>query len=236
MNGGERWCISAHEGAMNGAEQMRNYTARCPDSHLIVMGFSQGGSVQLDVLGGGGGELWGCQQEENPAMDINSAPVVAAAIFGATRRSGNQNFTFGGGEISNGGAPRSTQQNAGLQPYANAGRLREYCQPRDPICAPQTENKDMSFHLDYFDKWGTEAADWVVSKAREADSIKKGVDATSNASNALKKGILRLTLIVFLFTIAISSALFIVKRVLSQKFLRTRYILISNSSITNTLE
>jgi acetylxylan esterase len=74
MNGGEKWCISAHEGAVNGAKQMRNYTTRCPDSHLIVMGFSQGGSVQLDVIGGGGGELWGCQQKENPAMDINSAP------------------------------------------------------------------------------------------------------------------------------------------------------------------
>jgi predicted esterase len=59
---------------MNGQAQMRNYTQRCPNSHLIVMGFSQGGSVQLDVLGGGGGELWGCMQESNPAMNITSAP------------------------------------------------------------------------------------------------------------------------------------------------------------------
>lgn len=74
MNGGERWCTSAHEGAVNGQAQMQNYTERCPDSHLIVMGFSQGGSVQLDVLGGGGGLLWGCTQEDNPAMDITSGP------------------------------------------------------------------------------------------------------------------------------------------------------------------
>jgi acetylxylan esterase len=74
MNGGEKWCISSHEGAVRGAEQMRNYTARCPDSHLILMGFSQGGSVLLDVLGGGGGELWGCNQQENVAMDVASAP------------------------------------------------------------------------------------------------------------------------------------------------------------------
>lgn len=74
MNGGERWCKSAHEGAVNGAAQMRNYTERCPDSHLILMGFSQGGSVGLDVLGGGGGKLWGCDQESNPSMDISTAP------------------------------------------------------------------------------------------------------------------------------------------------------------------
>jgi acetylxylan esterase len=74
MNGGEKWCISSHEGAINGAEQMRNYTQRCPDSHLIVIGFSQGGSVMLDVLGGGGGPLWGCDQKSNPSMSITSAP------------------------------------------------------------------------------------------------------------------------------------------------------------------
>ncbi|KAH7093431.1 Alpha/Beta hydrolase protein [Paraphoma chrysanthemicola] len=193
MNGGERWCISAHEGAVNGAEQMRNYTERCPDSHLIVMGFSQGGSVQLDVLGGGGGELWGCMQESNPAMNISTAPgnkVAAAVTFGATRRSANQSFTFGGGQISNGGAPRTAEQNAGLKPYADAGKLREYCQPHDPICAPFTDNVDMSYHLDYFDKWGNEVADWVVSKARNASGVGNGGgDKTSGASDALRKGI-----------------------------------------------
>jgi acetylxylan esterase len=39
----------------------------------------------------------------------------------------------------------------------------------------------MSFHLDYFDKWGTEAADWVVSKARAAS----GDTSTSGASDLL---------------------------------------------------
>lgn len=83
QNGGEAWCKSAHEGALNGAAQMRNYTTRCPDSHLIVMGFSQGGSVMLDVLGGGGGMLWGCDQAQNPAMDIKSAPGSKGAyLFG----------------------------------------------------------------------------------------------------------------------------------------------------------
>lgn len=78
MNGGG-WCESAHEGAVNGAAQMRNYTERCPDSHLILMGFSQGGSVGLDIVGGGGGELWGCMQESNPGMDISTAPGSKSA-------------------------------------------------------------------------------------------------------------------------------------------------------------
>ncbi|OAL02031.1 alpha/beta-hydrolase [Phaeosphaeriaceae sp. SRC1lsM3a] len=208
-NGGDRWCQSAHEGALNGAAQMRNYTERCPDSHLIVFGFSQGGSVQLDVIGGGGGELWGCQQEANPGMDINTAPgskIAAVVTFGATRRSANQPFTFGGGQVSNGAAPRTAEQNAGLMPYANADKLREYCQPRDIICAPETENKEMRFHLDYFDKWGNEVAEWVAGKSRVAAGIPaNGVipepEKTSAASAMLKKGISHPISNIFMFII-----------------------------------
>lgn len=198
MNGGDRWCKSAHEGAINGAAQMRNYTERCPDSHLILMGFSQGGSVGLDVLGGGGGTLWGCDQESNPAMDISTAPgskVAAALMYGPTRRSANQTWTVGGGEVSDGGAPRTAEQNAGLKPYADAGILREYCQPRDPICAPHTENTDMKFHLDYFDKYSDEASKWVIDLAKKAADKKssnhenQGDGDKPSAGDRLKAGI-----------------------------------------------
>jgi|TARA_R110002003_G_scaffold3381_1_gene25265 acetylxylan esterase len=47
----------------------------------------------------------------------------------------------------------------------------------------------MSYHLDYFAKWGNEAADWVVSKARNASGVTNGRDKTSGASDALKNGI-----------------------------------------------
>ena len=52
--GDEAWCKSAHLGAVNGQRQMKEYAERCPDSKLMVTGFSQGASVALDILGGGG--------------------------------------------------------------------------------------------------------------------------------------------------------------------------------------
>ena len=64
--------------------------------------------------------------------------------------------------------------------------MREYCQPGDPICAPHSDNKDMSKHLDYFTKFGDEAADWVIDLARKAA---KKDDKSSSASDLLKKGI-----------------------------------------------
>ena len=47
----------------------------------------------------------------------------------------------------------------------------------------------MKYHLDYFNKWGNEAATWVVSKARNASGIPDAGDKTSGASDALKNGI-----------------------------------------------
>ncbi|KAF2133882.1 carbohydrate esterase family 5 protein [Dothidotthia symphoricarpi CBS 119687] len=191
LNGGEKWCLSAHEGAINGAAQMRNYTSRCPESHLIVMGFSQGGSVALDILGGGGGPLWKCTQKNNTGMEIGSAPgsrVAAALAWGPTRRSANQTWTVGGGNVSDGAAPRTASQLAGLQPYADAGVLREYCQTGDPICASHTKNPNMANHLNYFDRYTDEAAQWVIALARKANEKAKN-DSASGAGGMLKKGI-----------------------------------------------
>ncbi|KAL6705112.1 hypothetical protein ACN47E_007371 [Coniothyrium glycines] len=216
MNGGERWCISSHEGAINGAEQMRNYTARCPDSHLILMGFSQGGSVALDIVGGGGGELWGCNQEENPNMNITNAPgskIAAVLAFGPTRRSANQTWTYAGGEVSDGAAPRTAEQNAGLKAYADSGLLREYCQPGDPICAPHTPNTDMSKHLDYFDKYGDEASAWVIERVRAAS----GDSQTSGASSKLQQTISHPIASVVLLIFAVFSVYFITRKILVWK-------------------
>lgn len=217
MNGGDRWCRSAHEGAINGHAQMKNYTERCPDSHLILVGFSQGGSVALDILGGGGGELWGCEQEYNPPMNRSTAPgnkVAAALAFGATRRSPNQTYTHGGGEAYRGAKARSDEQLAGLQPFADDNILREYCQPRDPICAPLSENTDMSFHLSYFEKWGDETAEWVVGLARKAEGTS---DQTSGASDMLKKTISHPIANVFILLIVLFGLYFLIRKFASWK-------------------
>ena len=116
-------------------------------------------------------------------------------MYGPTRLSANQTWTRGGGEISDGSAPRTAEENAGLKPYADAGVLREYCQPRDPICAPHTENTQMSFHLDYFDKYSDEASAWVADLAKKAANKNTSNDENQNdgdqtsAGDRLKAGI-----------------------------------------------
>lgn len=68
------WCPSAATGAKHGQSQMADYAKRCPESELILFGYSQGGSVALDILGGGGGKIYDCVQDNNEKMDRESVP------------------------------------------------------------------------------------------------------------------------------------------------------------------
>ena len=68
------WCDSAGQGARAGQAQMKGYSDKCPDAKLILLGFSQGGAVAQDILGGGGGKVFACEQDTNPAMDATTAP------------------------------------------------------------------------------------------------------------------------------------------------------------------
>jgi hypothetical protein len=68
------YCQSANAGAYAGAGQMSGYIQRCPDSRIVMLGYSQGANVVEDILGGGGGYLFGCQQDANPALSRSTAP------------------------------------------------------------------------------------------------------------------------------------------------------------------
>lgn len=69
------YCQSIEEGAANGTAQITAYNKRCPDAKLVVSGYSQGGHVVGDVLGGGGGTFFqGCQQKANAGLDATKAP------------------------------------------------------------------------------------------------------------------------------------------------------------------
>ncbi|WZH49749.1 Alpha/Beta hydrolase protein [Fusarium acuminatum] len=69
------FCDSVTEGVVNGKKQITAYNKRCPDSKLVVSGYSQGGHVVGDILGGGGGVFFqGCVEEDIAGLSSRSRP------------------------------------------------------------------------------------------------------------------------------------------------------------------
>ncbi|KAM5354265.1 hypothetical protein ACJ41O_000915 [Fusarium nematophilum] len=179
------YCDSVFEGAKNGIQQITDYNRRCPEAKLVVSGYSQGGHIVGDILGGGGGVFFqDCVQEGNEGLDPVSRPankIIAAMIFGDTRHTADQPFNVLTGADKDGLFPRPGDQLANLAKYGDV--LRNYCVETDPICA---QGDEVETHLNYFDVFTDEAAGWVkerIKAARNEDDT-----ATPAVSTRTRKG------------------------------------------------
>ncbi|KAJ3464386.1 hypothetical protein MRS44_009172 [Fusarium solani] len=192
------YCGSVFEGAKNGIQQITAYNKKCPDSKLVVSGYSQGGHVVGDILGGGGGVFFqDCVQEPNKGLDPKTRPankskpdstiltqshthrlflVVAAMIFGDTRHTANQPYNVLSGAGKDGLFPRPGDQLANLAKYGDV--LHNYCVDTDPICA---QGDVVETHLNYFDVFTDDVAGWVKErvKAAEEDDGKSSTTAST---------------------------------------------------------
>ncbi|KPM37318.1 hypothetical protein AK830_g9226 [Neonectria ditissima] len=171
------YCDSVFEGARNGVDQITAYNKKCPDSKLVVSGYSQGAQVVGDVLGGGGGTFFqGCVQGSNEGLDPQSRPgnkIVAAMVFGDTRHTADQPYNVLTGVGKDGLFPRTSEMLTNLAKYGDA--LHSYCVETDPICA---QGDVVETHLNYFDVYSDTAAEWVHERVKAA-----GGDSSSTSSS-----------------------------------------------------
>lgn len=189
--GVDEWCKSAGKGAANGQAQMKAYSEKCPDSKLILLGFSQGAAVAQDILGGGGGEVFACDQATNPAMDASTAPgsnVVAAVTFGAVVRSRNQNFTIGDGKPFDGRRARTPEQLEALNKYSDV--LLDYCHYGDPMCAVGSTPESVEAHLNYFLEHNTEVVEWVAKMAKASGQVSGSKPSKPSSSQSSSSAVI----------------------------------------------
>ncbi|KAH7395072.1 Alpha/Beta hydrolase protein [Phaeosphaeria sp. MPI-PUGE-AT-0046c] len=153
---GGDYCAQVAEGSRNGISQITAFNAKCPCTHIVVNGYSEGAHVVGDVLGGPGGCTF-----VSTGLDNNSAAgkaVGAALLWGDVMHTANQpyNVLDGASKAANG---RSGDDLARLNRYSSV--LRSYCAAGDPVCAGGNVVAD---HLNYFELYTDESSSWVVSK------------------------------------------------------------------------
>jgi pimeloyl-ACP methyl ester carboxylesterase len=116
---------SERRGAERLARDAGAVAERCPDTRILLVGYSQGGDVVSDVL----------HRAANGTIALPPDRIAGAIMLGSPRRdprAPNLLDTPGRGVLG----PRPTRE---LAVYD--GRVHEVCAPGDPICA--TENLDV---------------------------------------------------------------------------------------------
>ncbi|TLD20281.1 hypothetical protein PspLS_08700, partial [Pyricularia sp. CBS 133598] len=156
------YCSSVAQGVSNGINQITAYASRCPNSKLVLSGYSQGAHVVGDILGGGGGNVQGCTQPTVQGLNPTTSPgnkIKAALLWGDVRHTANQAYNTNTGVSGTGIWPRSGSQLTSLNRYSNV--LRAICVSTDPVCAG---GRDGNSHTTYFDLFSEDAAAWVKTK------------------------------------------------------------------------
>ncbi|KAJ6273038.1 carbohydrate esterase family 5 protein [Bipolaris maydis] len=174
---GGDYCAQVAEGARNGISQITAFNQKCPCTHIVVNGYSQGAHVAGDVLGGPGG----CSFVSNGLDSTSPAgkAIAAALLWGDVMHTANQpyNVLDGASKQKN---PRASGDLARLNRYAPV--LRAYCAAGDPVCAG---GEIVADHLNYFELYTDEASSWVVSKINGVAPLPSCAASSSSSSSSV---------------------------------------------------
>ena len=137
--------------------QLTNLVNSCPNTKVVLMGYSQGAHVSTDVLGGGQGGSLGTATA--PISASIGSHVVALVTFGNPRHVANAPFNLGTATR----AGRFPQTAAQLQVLNStyAGKIAAWCDRNDTFCDSGTST---NVHLTYLNRYQNAAANFVLGK------------------------------------------------------------------------
>ncbi|EUC31575.1 carbohydrate esterase family 5 protein [Bipolaris zeicola 26-R-13] len=157
---GVPYCPTIQEGAVNGVRQITEYNAKCPDTLLVLNGYSQGAMVGGAILSGGGEDA--CDVDpQTTGLDPNSKAgqaLKAVLLWGDVKHTANQPYNVLDGADKQ-VWPRTGANLERMNRFSSV--LRSYCAGGDPICAGGT---NVAQHLNYFELYTDESSSWVVDK------------------------------------------------------------------------
>jgi acetylxylan esterase len=149
------YASSESQGVTNAEQELTTAVQNCPNQKQVLLGYSQGAEVVMDVIAGNN-EAGGTVQ---PVSTSVSSHVVAIANFGDPGHVVGQPWDLGTATL-NGLFPRSSAELKLLSAFGSS-KIDAWCDSGDPFCA---SGIDLETHLTYLDRYQNAAASFVLSK------------------------------------------------------------------------
>lgn len=150
------YASSESQGVTNAEQELTTAVQNCPSQKEVLLGYSQGAEVSMDVIAGNP-EVGGTVQ---PVSTSISSHVVAIANFGDPGHVVGQPWDLGTATLD-GLFPRSGSQLQLLSAFGGSGKIAAWCDSGDPYCA---SGSDLTTHLTYLNRYQNAAASFVLSK------------------------------------------------------------------------
>lgn len=135
-------------------DNIAHFAARCPDTPVVTIGYSEGAIVMSNTLCGRSH----AGAPPGPPLDPKYVPTIIASIgYGDETFTSGQSFNWG--TCTNGEGVDPRQNSTPCAPYAP--NWRSYCDKPDPLCCGGTQ---LFTHYRYPKKYNYKVTQYIVSQ------------------------------------------------------------------------
>ncbi|KEZ39525.1 Acetylxylan esterase 2 [Scedosporium apiospermum] len=153
--GGIQYGDSVKAGTAAVAKAVNAFNEKCPETQIVLIGYSQGGQIFDNAFCGGGDTHSGISDTAIPISEAAQKMVKAAIFCGDPRHIAGLAYAVGTCQAS-GFAPRP---NGFECPYED--RVQLYCDATDPYCC---NGNDANSHQQYGNKYRAQIMEFVNAR------------------------------------------------------------------------
>ncbi|KAK5679010.1 hypothetical protein LTS10_008665 [Elasticomyces elasticus] len=172
--GGIAYGDSANQGTATLAKDINAYYASCPNTQIVLVGYSQGGQITDNVVCGGG--------DSGASITNTAVPISAGALaqVKAVILMGNPRYQYGFSyEVGTCKAGGFDARPASFS-CPSASKIQSYCDAADPYCCT---GSDANVHQGYGAEYGQAALKFIQGKLSSSTAT-SAVASTTKASSA----------------------------------------------------
>lgn len=170
--GGVQYGDSARQGTNAVASAVNSFHQRCPNTQIVLVGYSQGGQIMDNAVCGGPDSGSGITSTTPPISASALNQVKAVILMGSPRYVAGLSYNVG----------TCTAQGFAARPRGyvcgsnSASKIQNYCDNVDPYCCT---GNDQQAHQNYGNKYGQQALSFVQSRLNQSGGGNPNPDPTT---------------------------------------------------------